>query len=251
MGELSETEHALGVIIDRTIERNDRAGYFAAMYASVTRTVRARADAGRFEDPARMERFVAAFADRFIAADTAWQAAAPVTASWRLAFETARRWRPIVLQHLLLGINAHINLDLGVTAADLGRGGLDALRVDFDAVNDVLAELVDGCQAALDSVSPWLDLADRIGGGTDEVLINFSLRRARTAAWASAVRLAPLEGAPLATAIEDLDRRTAGLGRLVAHPGLWPSTVLLAVRARERAEPAEVIRLLAAIPPPP
>lgn len=251
MGELSETERALGAIIDRSIERNDKAGYFGAMYASVTRTVRARAAAGRFADPPRMERFVAAFADRFITADTAWQTGAPVTASWRLAFETAGRWRPIVLQHLLLGVNAHINLDLGVTAAELGRGSLDALRADFDAVNDVLAELVDGCQGALDAVSPWLDVADRLGGSTDEVLINFSLRRARDAAWASAVRLAPLDGAVRTAAIEELDHRTAGLGRLVAHPGLWPSTLLLAVRVRERAAPADVIRLLATIPPPP
>lgn len=247
---LSETEAALRAIVDRSIERNDRAGYFAAMYLSVTRTVRARAAAGRFADPARMERFVASFADRFIAADTAWQAGTPVTASWRMAFEAAGRWRPIVLQHLLLGINAHINLDLGVTAADLGHGGLDALRVDFDAVNDVLAELVDACQGALDTVSPWLDLADRLGGNTDEVLINFSLRRARREAWASAVRLAPLGGAELEAAVESLDRRTAGIGRLVAHPGVWPSTVLFLVRIRERADPAEVIRLLAAVQPP-
>ena len=35
----------------------------------------------------------------------------------------AGRWRPIVLQHLLLGINAHINLDLGVTASEFGEHG--------------------------------------------------------------------------------------------------------------------------------
>ena len=51
-------------------------------------------------------------------------------------------------------MNAHINLDLGVTASELGGGGsIDAVRADFDAVNDVLGELVDGCQAALGTVS--------------------------------------------------------------------------------------------------
>ena len=52
---------------------------------------------------------------------------------------TARR--PIILQHLLLGMNAHINLDLGVCASELAEpGAIDAIRVDFDAVNDVLAD---------------------------------------------------------------------------------------------------------------
>ena len=251
MRDLAETERALGVIVDRCIERNDRAGYFAAMYATVTRTVRERAEAGRFADPDRMDRFVATFADRYLVADAAWQAGAPVTAAWRLAFATAGTWRPVILQHLLLGVNAHINLDLGVTAAELGGGALDALRADFDAVNDVLAELVDGCQGALGEVSPWLDLADRVGGNTDEAMINFSLRRARAAAWAAATRLAPLSGVELASAIERLDRDTAKLGRLVAGPGIWPSTLLFAVRVRERASPSTVIRLLRSVPTPP
>jgi len=35
----------------------------------------------------------------------------------------------------------------------------------------------------------------------------------------------------------------------VEHPGFAASAVLLAVRARERAEPAEVMRLLRAVRP--
>ena len=108
-----------------------------------------------------------------------------------MAFEAAGRWRPIVLQHLLLGMNAHINLDLGVTASELADGGsIDAVRADFDAVNDVLGELVDGCQGALGQVSPWLGLADRVGGSGDETLIRFSLVAARRQAWSVAERLA-------------------------------------------------------------
>ena len=94
MRNLVETEAALAAIVERCIERNDRSGYFAAMYATVTRTVRERAAAGRFADPDRMERFVATFADRYLVANAAWQAGQPVTAAWRLAFATAGQWRP-------------------------------------------------------------------------------------------------------------------------------------------------------------
>ena len=241
---------AMQGIVDRCAARGDRIGYFAAMYLAVTHTVRQRATDGHFSDAARMERFVTGFAGRYLEAERAWRAAEPCTESWRAAFRAAGRWRPIILQHLLLGMNAHINLDLGVSAAELGAGGsMEAVRADFDAVNDVLGELVDGCQAALGTVSPWLGLADRIGGQGDETMIRFSLVAARRQAWSVAMRLSPLSGTDLERAIADVDIATVRVARAVEHPGVPASALLLVVRARERATPAEVMRLLAAVRP--
>jgi len=197
-----------------------------------------------------MEKFVTSFAARYLDALAAWRAGGSCPASWRLAFETAGEWRPIVLQHLLLGMNAHINLDLGVTASELGDGGaIDAVRADFDAINDVLGELVDGCQGALGEVSPWLGLADRVGGHGDETLIRFSLVAARRQAWSVATRLAALSGAERERAIGSVDASTVRVGRAVVHPGLPASAALLLVRLRERAAPSDVMRLLAAVRP--
>lgn len=54
-------------------------------------------------------------------------------------------WRPLILQHLLLGINAHINLDLGIAAAQTSPGDdLPDLRNDFVEINRVLVRQVDG-----------------------------------------------------------------------------------------------------------
>jgi Family of unknown function (DUF5995) len=236
--------------VERCAATGDRVGYFAAMYLAVTETVRGRAEAGGFVDAARMEHFVDSFADRYVRAHDAWRAGERCPVSWRAAFEATRRWRPVILQHLLLGINAHINLDLGVTASALGAGGsLAAVRVDFDAINDVLAELVDGCQQALNEVSPWLDLADHIGGGGDETVIRFSLIVARRQAWSTATRLAALPEARRDAEIAAVDRATAGVAHVVEHPGIAASTVLLLVRARERAAPGDVMALLAAVRP--
>jgi hypothetical protein len=237
-------------IVERCAAGGDRVGYFAAMYLAVTHTVRARSEAGGFADAARMERFVAGFADRYLRAYDAWPARTDCPLSWRAAFDATRRWRPVILQHLLLGINAHINLDLGVTASTLGEGGsLEAVRADFDAVNDVLAELVDGCQQALGEVSPWLDLADRIGGSGDETMIRFSLGVARRQAWSTATRLAAMSGERRGAEIAAVDRATAGVAHVVQHPGLAASALLLLVRARERADPGDVMALLAAVRP--
>jgi hypothetical protein len=210
-------------------------GLFAIMYAGVTSEVRRCCTDGTFGEPARMERFVAAFAGRYLSAHDAWRDGRPTTRSWVTAFDTATRWRPVVLQHLLLGVNAHINLDLGIVAADLAGGpaGLPALRPDFEAVNDVLASMVDTSQAAMGSVSPWFGVADRLGARNDEAVIRFSLRRARTQAWAFAQRLAALVAAERPAEIERVDVAVDALARRILHPGAVITTGLFAARLRE------------------
>jgi Family of unknown function (DUF5995) len=242
------TISALEAAVADCVANDDRAGYFAAMYLAVTRTVQARAKAGRFDDGARMERFVARFAGRYLDAYDGWRGGTPISGAWEIAFTTARRWRPIALQHLLLGMNAHINLDLGVTAASFaGADGLAVVRRDFDEINDVLAELVDACQLVVGTVSPWLGLADRAGGGGDEVMVRFSLARARRQAWRVAERLAPLPPDGQAAAVKEVDAGAARVGRRVCRPGVRAEVPLLLVRLRERARPRHVIALLAAV----
>jgi len=247
---LDDTIGALDALVDECSKTGDRIGYFAAMYIAVTNTIRQRSEAGRFQDPARMARFVSCFAGRYFDALKAWRAGEPCSQSWLVAFRAAQEWRPIILQHLLLGMNAHINLDLGVTVCEVGEGSpIEAERADFDAVNDVLGQLVDGCQGALDTVSPWLGLADRIGGPGDETLIRFSIGTARRQAWSVALRLSGLAGPERAAAVADVDAAAARIATVVEHPGLPASAVLLAVRARERAAPADVMEVLRAVRP--
>lgn len=245
-----ETVDALTDIVDGATASGDRAGYFAAMYRAVTTTVRRWAVEGRFEDAARMQRFVVDFAHHYLAAHAAWHSGQPCSASWQAAFDATRRWRPIALQHLLLGMNAHINLDLGVTAAALDPGNdLDAVRPDFETINDILAGLVDACQDALGQVSPWLRLVDHIGGASDETVVRFSLVAARRNAWRVATRLAPLSGSSLEREIASVDRSTAQIARVVTNPGFLASAVLGVVRLREESDPATIIRVLATIQP--
>src|SRR5690606_41399624 len=59
----------------------------------------------------------------------------------------AETWSPLVLQHLLLGMNAHINLDLGIAAAETAPGtALPALKRDFDEITTLLGEMLDDVQ---------------------------------------------------------------------------------------------------------
>lgn len=228
--------------IDRCLDCSDPSGYFTVVYRAVTQRVRDGIAAGEFADCEQMERFDVVFAERFLDARNAWSSGADVPASWRLAFETAQSRRCLVIQHLLLGINAHINLDLGVAAATAAPPGeVDALRDDFETINDVLAELVDRMQASLAAVSPWTRWVDVVGLRFDEAVVTFSLRRARAEAWDLATKLSAAAPADRRGLEMRRDAEVAALGARIARPGLPVRWVVSAAQRRERQDLASVI----------
>ncbi len=208
---------AMDLVIERSVETSDPRGWFAIVYRAVTARVRTGLSDGDFEDVDRMERFDVRFARYWLDAHSAWDRDEPVSLSWRCSFEAARR-PGLILQHLLLGMNAHINLDLGVAAAATCPGPeVVALRDDFERINDVLAELIDQMQLAIADVSPVSRSLDTIGLRFDEALVSFSLEHARRRSWAFAEELAAARGH--ADLVAARDRVVAGYGSRLARSG--------------------------------
>ena len=205
--------------LDGARGRADRRGWFTAMYRQTTTAVRARIVAGEFDDPERMGRFVERFAARYLGPFHDWQDGRPVPRCWRLAFAAGPD--KLILQHLLLGMNAHVNLDLAVVAAETCPGDeIKSLHDDFMRVNDILGALLPRVRGCIGRFSPLLDVIDRIGGGDDDEVLNFSIRVARNEAWSQALVLAATDDpGRRAQLIESLDRGVAVLGKLVASPG--------------------------------
>lgn len=171
-------------IVDECQTRQSRIGYFAILYRQVTRRVRDGILRGEFEDNPRMERLDVLFAKRFIDAYDQWNAGIKPTESWRLAFEASKNSSHLVLQHLFLGINAHINLDLGIAASETMLGqDISGIQQDFNKINSVLAELVDGVKSNISTVSPIFGWLIPLAKGRDEMLLNFSIQIARDGAW--------------------------------------------------------------------
>jgi hypothetical protein len=222
-------------IITWSRENSSRLGYFAALYRKVTRAVKARTDQGDFfDDNERMERLDVIFANRYLAALDRYRAGDKVTRSWNYAFAAARQSWPIVLQHLLLGMNAHINLDLGIAAARTAPGGqLGALHHDFNRINKILAGLVDDAQRDLAQIWPTLRFLNRFLGHVDDAVINFSMERARDSAWSVAERLAPMDDAERERAIDQLDQQVAVFAHVIRHPGWVLGTVTKIIRVGE------------------
>src|SRR5687767_7533911 len=102
---IDEVIARLSSIIEWASENNSRLGYFPALYRKVTLSVRDGIRNGAFDDPVRMERFDVVFANRYLDAFDAFRAGKPTSACWNLAFRSASEFWPIVLQHLLLGMN--------------------------------------------------------------------------------------------------------------------------------------------------
>lgn len=242
---IEEVLAGLDAEIGRAVDQGDAGGYFTVLYRKVTAKVAEGIEAGFFDDGARMERLDALFAERYFEALEARRSGGTPTASWQVAFDAGSRWRPLVLQHLLVGINAHINLDLGIAAARCSPGPqLPALRADFDRINAILAAMIDTVQADLQRISPWMGVLDRIGARTSTELVRFSIVTARAGAWRFATDLDATPATVWEARIDKRDRRVARIGERVLQPGPWMSVGLLLVRMRERSDVVANLDLL-------
>lgn len=242
---IDEVIGRLDAIVGWARRTGSRSGYFAALYRRVTLEVWDGIREGRFDDGPRTERLDVIFAERYLEAFARWRRGEPTTRSWAVAFEAADDWWPIVLQHLLLGINAHINLDLGIATARTAPGdALADLRGDFREINRILAALVDDVQRRLGEVWPLLHVLDWVGGRTDEEIIHFQIEVAREHAWTFARRLNDRPESEWRDEIRRVDESIEGLGRLVRHPGPLLGTVTKVVRLGELRSVPRVIDLL-------
>jgi Family of unknown function (DUF5995) len=242
---LDEVITQLTVTIERARREQSRLGYFPALYRLVTIKVKEGIQQGRFEDGPRMERLDVAFANRYLAALESYQQKQPLSECWRVAFDAASAWRRLILQHLLLGMNAHINFDLGIAAAEISTGSdIAKLQRDFNEINVILASLINQVQDAIESLSPWIKLLDTIGGRTDETIVHFSLNIARSQAWRLAQKLAATPVNQWQPDLTRIDRDIATLGRLIQRPGWALSTGMLVIRMRESSDVGKVIDVM-------
>lgn len=237
-------------IILESEETNDPSGYFAALYQKVTIKVKEGIANNYFDDCGRMEQLDILFAQRYINAWNACKNGTTMTGAWQKAFDLKTNYWPIVLQHLLMGMNAHINLDLGIAAAEVSRGkNLDDLKNDFNRINEILSSLVHEVQDNLSVVWPALKLVLKWTGEIDDYLVDFSMKLARDGAWEFANLVFNTAENDLETCLNDRDLRVANKIRVILEPGLIASAVLAVVRLTERGTVAEKIRKLRFLTP--
>ncbi len=229
-------------IIKQTKINNSPLGYFAALYKKVTIKVKEGIVDNYFDDGPRMERLDVIFASRYIHAYEAYQKNKPVTESWEKAFNLSHKYWPIVLQHLLIGMNAHINLDLGIAAAEVMKGqDINKLKGDFDKINEILSSLVKEVENDLSEIWPTLKKILKWTGKVDDFLVDFSMGLARNGAWKFAVEVSGTSKDKVATVIESRDRSVAKIGNLIINPGWIVSGVFKIIRFGEKGSVSDKI----------
>jgi hypothetical protein len=205
----------------------DRRAVFLTLYGVVSHEMRDRVARKTFGDSDWVHRYAVRFANLYLEALEAYDAGrlAEVPKAWRLCFDSARAGTGLVLQAMLLGVNAHVNHDLpfalNAVSIDPDR---QARYDDHKAVNEVLASVTERATARLAAFyAPGLPDMDECAGELDEMATLFSLHIARESAWESAVALANARNSvERALASTLIGSRAAVLARLLLASTLSP-----------------------------
>ena len=239
---IKEVLKELDQIIDETVIENNHLGIFAYVYRRTTAQIMEAVQNGRFEDNPRMEKMDVTFANLYIKAYYDYKEGNHVSHAWQSSFD-ARNSGISIVQHLMLGMNAHINLDLGQSAALTEQGeNIQELRNDFMEVNKVLAELTDVMQKKLGRVSPLMFVLDWVGQRSDEKLINFSMIKARDFAWKLAEDLANLKGKAKQERIDQADKNISFLSKILINPpGLLLNSAVALLKLSEEKNVKKII----------
>lgn len=245
---ISEVVAALDSIIKWSISASSRLGYFAALYKRITIAVGVAIKQSSFEDGPRMERFDVAFAGRYLTALNGYfhshQYRRP-THSWQVTFDAAHRSEPIIVQHMLGGINAHIGLDLGIAAQAIAGGALlPTLREDFNRLNAVLASQIKGVVEDINELSPVLAQLYAVLQEQEIALINEAVRSLRDSAWRFAALLAASPDVFDRGVILTRDLQIAQQGALMYSPPAPIAVFVSAIAAGESRDVVENLRAL-------
>lgn len=243
---MDEVLDTLDAIIQETVDDGNYLGIFAYVYRRTTAEIKRAVEEKQFEDNPGMERFDVLFANLYIQAYFDYKSGKDTSNAWELSFN-AKNEPLLIMQHLILGMNAHINLDLGVAAARFAPGNnIQSIKTDFMKVNDILKNLTDEMQEKITRVSKLMFLLDWIGKNKDEIAAGFSIKKARDFAWRTAEHLASImDTTEQEKAIQEVDRKVTAIGRIVSQPrGKILSWIIRFVRMFEEKDVKVILEKL-------
>ena len=199
--------------IDGEVRPGDGAGVFNRMYLDVTERVAAALDGSTFVDAAFMAEFDVRFAHLWLSAYDAVADGRRPPSAWRPLFEERTTPGLLPIQFALAGMNAHIENDLPLAVVATCRArktspGSEAVRRDYEAVNDVLAAVESGIRRSfLGTVGQRVD--EEVGPVV-HLVSAWNIDKARELAWVNVETLWALRSLELLR-----DRYVAMIGHTV------------------------------------
>ncbi|WP_027376599.1 DUF5995 family protein [Kaistella palustris] len=245
LNSIEDVVQELDGIIAWSVRENSPLGYFACTYRSMTLAVSDAVKKKKFEDGKRMITLDLAFATRYLEAFENFRNGHKCTNAWFTAFEAAENKNLLIMQHILLGINAHINLDLGVSAASImPYRKIAPLKNDFNKINEVIASINQKVQDSLSKICYPVELIDEISQGQDNVILDFAISRARETSWAGAFVLSNAATFIRPTLINMIDNAATLVARNIIVSTKTPANLLQKLKSCESGDVGHNIKIL-------
>lgn len=226
--------------IDAWRTNDDTRAIFLDCYRLMTANMLIALDQDEFSDQAWVGTLLHRFADYYFDALDAYERDDPATPPiWRMTHQIARSNGALVLQHLMLGVNAHINYDLVLTLADLLEpewAALDAEQrrqryADHSHVNLVIARTIDTVQdQVITRLTPAFFVVDRLLGRVDEWSTARLINVWRDTVWHRAVEILDSPGVSARAAIRHhVEEVTLRRAHTILQPASIPALRALLV----------------------
>lgn len=172
--------------------QRDRMGYFSTLYWLTSERIKQAIEDGDFDDNAFVDTLDVAFAGKYFQACSAyrWYGLQGIASpSWQYAFQIAQDDVHLIFQHLIVGLNAHILVDLGLTVAETcSRLVIKDFHDDFMKISDILAEVISEAEGRVSQNTDLIMMINDIF--PTQPLTEFGLRAYRERAWDFALELA-------------------------------------------------------------
>lgn len=220
--------------IEWCLKNRNRNLFFAALYRTVTLKVHHAISAGLFEDNERMSRFVQHFSNYYFEAFRLYtKGELKESNPWYKVFSEGTK-KKILVQHMLLGVNAHINYDLANTCNAISPGSnIISLVNDFVTINNILSSTVEELKIKVYSISPLLYLASRFTRKFESDILNFSINTARSKSWETACQLAISDGEKLEEVESSSLLMTQKIANRIINPGKFASILVYFISLSE------------------
>lgn len=200
----------------------------------------------KFEDNARMTVLDVAFASRYLEAWESYSTGKRCSNSWYIAFEAAKNKDLLILQHIFLGMNAHINLDLGISAASImPNRKITPLKKDFENINNVIASIDQKVQDSLNRICYPVELIDKISNGKDNAVLDFAISKARETSWATAVMASNTPNFMKESVIGIVDYAAAKVASQIISPRILTPALVKQLKKCESSDVRKNIEILA------
>ena len=172
--------------VNETLEGNPLRAIFGAVYYRMAVEIQKFIDSDQCENPDLIRELDAVFAEQYFYACRTPSPPPP----WMQAFH-AENLDLTLVQHLLLGMNAHIIYDLPLALADAARSihGLNEIRADYDRITNIFVELIPKVEETIGSYSKLIGCTHYFVRGADSSIFLRMIVRARSRAWKTARKL--------------------------------------------------------------